>query len=207
MSNLLENLNWRYAVKKFDTTKKVSDEDLQKIKQAVRLSPSSFGLQPYKILIIEDQDLKLKLKAESFNQNQIDTCSHLLVFVANTNLQKRIGEYCDLATFKDKKGLFDRLKFEAGARAFFGMASIDENRKFRIVTNQTYIALSFAMTACAELKIDSCPMEGFSSEGYSKILNLSSDEKACVLLPIGYRTEECAFEKTRFSEEVLFEKK
>ncbi len=203
MNTFLDSLNWRFATKKFDTNKKVSAEDLQKIKDSIRLAPTSYGLQPFRVMIVENQDLKNKLKEASFNQSQVSDCSHLFVFVARTDIQKRIGEYCDL--IKDGTGLFDRLKFEAGARAFFGLTGITEEKKLRIASNQAYIALGFAMAACAELRIDSAPMEGFSSDNYKDILGLAKDEYAAVILGVGYRAADPAFPKTRFGEDDLFQ--
>lgn len=208
MNTFLNSLDWRYAVKKFDTEKKVSKEDLQKILNAIRMSPSSYGLQPYRVIVIDSQDikgqeLKKELKEYSFGQNQIDTCSHLLVFVAKKDLQKRIGEYANIAEFKSR-GLFDKVKFEAGARSFFGLKYISEDRKLMYATNNTFLALGFALAACAELHVDSCAMEGFSHDKYAEKLNIEKDEFISVILPIGYRIEDCAYSKTRFEEKDLF---
>lgn len=207
MNSFLNSLNWRFATKKFDTTKKVSGEDIQKIKDAILLSPSSFGIQPFRVVVIENQNLKQELKDASLGNSQVADCSHLFVFVARTDLQKRIGEYADLIKAKSDAGLFDRMKFEAGARTFFGLVGMNEEKKLRIASNQTYIALGFALAACAELHIDSCPMEGFSADSYHNILNLKQDEYAAVLLAVGYRAADPAFAKTRFSEEDIFENK
>ena len=198
----LNNLEWRYAVKKFDTDKRVDANDLQKIKDAIRMTPTSYGLQPFRIIIVQDQELKNKLKLSSYNQAQVDTCSDLIIFVANTDVQKRIGEYCDLSDFKSK-GMFKRAGIEAIMRGSFAMRS--DEAKLRWATNQTYIALGFAMAACAELHVDSCPMEGFSSDDYKKELGLSDSEYVAVLLPIGYRVEEPSYAKTRFDEKDMFE--
>lgn len=200
--SFLEKLNWRFATKAFDSQKIVKDEDIQKIKDSIRLAPSSYGLQPFRVVVVTDQDLKNKLKLASFNQSQVSDCSHLFVFVSKTDLQTRIGEYCDL--IKDSSGLFDRIKFEAGARTFFGLKGLDEEKKLRIASNQSYIALGFAMAACAELEIDSCPMEGFMPSEYKDILKLEHDEVTSVVLAVGYRKEDPKFKKTRFSEEQLF---
>jgi nitroreductase / dihydropteridine reductase len=201
-NTFLNSLNWRYAVKGFDTNQKVNDQDLNKIQESIRLAPSSFGLQPFRVIIVTDQETKAKLMAASYGQAQVGTASHLLVFVSNFDMQKRIGEYCDLVASKSG-GLFDRIKAEATMRGF-AMLHSDEG-KMRWASEQAYVALGFALAACAELRIDSCPMGGFSAKDYKEILNLGDKEEVCVIMPIGYRTDECKFEKTRFSSEVLFQ--
>ncbi|MDQ5957578.1 MAG: hypothetical protein QG614_553 [Patescibacteria group bacterium] len=184
--SFLTNLEWRFATRDFDTNKKVSKEDIQKIKDAIRLSPSSYGLQPFKVIVVEDQKMKSKLTSISFNQRQIEVCSHLLVFVARTDIQTRIGEYAEL--LKKRDGLFDRIKFEAGARAFFGIKYADEEKKLRIAADQAYLALGFALAACAELKIDSCPMEGFDQAAYREFFNLKEDDVPVAIMAFGYRS-------------------
>ena len=202
-NTFIKNLGWRYAVKKFDIEKKVNANDLQLIKDAIRMTPTSYGLQPYRVMIVENnQALKDKLKSSSYNQSQVSTCSHLFIFVANSDVQKRIGEYCDLSEHKSK-GLFQRAGIEAIMRGSFAMRS--EEAKLRWATNQAYIALGFAMAACAELKVDSCAMEGFNSDDYKGILELKENEYAAVLLPVGYRVEEPSYAKTRFDEADMFE--
>ena len=191
---LIENLKWRYATKKYDTTKKVSEDDLQQIKEAIRLSPSSYGLQAFKILDIKDKDIREKLKLASYWQPQITEASHLLVFCGYADVNDgHIDEYLNLKA--DTQGFDVELLKEF--RNF--MKVFIEGRKSgkQVWTaKQTYIALSNAIAACAELKIDSTPMEGFESEKYNEILGLSSKGlKADVLLAIGYRSDE---DKTKY---------
>lgn len=191
---LIENLKWRYATKKYDTTKKVSDDDLQQIKEAIRLSPSSYGLQAFKILDIKDKDIREKLKLASYWQPQITEASHLLVFCGYADVNDgHIDEYLNLKA--DTQGFDVELLKEF--RNF--MKVFIEGRKSgkQVWTaKQTYIALSNAIAACAELKIDSTPMEGFEAEKYNEILGLSSKGlKADALLAIGYRSDE---DKTQY---------
>lgn len=191
---LIENLKWRYATKKYDTTKKVSEDDLQQIKEAIRLSPSSYGLQAFKILDIKDKDIREKLKLASYWQPQITEASHLLVFCGYADVNDgHIDEYLNLKA--DTQGFDVELLKEF--RNF--MKVFIEGRKSgkQVWTaKQTYIALSNAIAACAELKIDSTPMEGFEAEKYNEILGLSSKGlKADVLLAIGYRSDE---DKTKY---------
>jgi nitroreductase len=200
-NTFLANLNWRYAVKSFDTNKKVDEVTLNKIKESIRLAPSSFGLQPFRVIIVSEEEAKQKLMSASYNQSQVGTASHLLVFVSASDMQKRIGEYCDMVS--SKGGLFDRIKAEATMRGFAMLLS-DEGKK-RWASEQAYVALGFALAACTELKIDSCPMGGFKADDYKEILSLGEKEEVCVILPIGYRVEECRFEKSRFTSEVMFQ--
>ncbi len=191
---LIENLKWRYATKKYDTTKKVSEDDLQQIKEAIRLSPSSYGLQAFKILDIKDKDIREKLKLASYWQPQITEASHLLVFCGYADVNDgHIDEYLNLKA--DTQGFDVELLKEF--RNF--MKVFIEGRKSGKqvwAAKQTYIALSNAIAACAELKIDSTPMEGFEAEKYNEILGLSSKGlKADVLLAIGYRSDE---DKTQY---------
>ena len=94
--SFLSNLNWRYATKQFDTNKKVSDADLAQILEAIRMAPSSFGLQPYHFYVVSNQDMKDKIQAVSWNQPQIGTCSHLIVFAARSDLMVNTDEYFTL---------------------------------------------------------------------------------------------------------------
>ncbi len=204
MNTFLNSLDWRFAAKSFDPNKKVPTEDIQKIKDAIRMAPTSYGLQPFKVMVVENQELKEKLKSSSFNQSQVDSCSHLFIFIASSDVQGRITEYCDLAEMKSK-GLLNRVGMEAVMRGAFAMRS-DEG-KLRWATNQTYIALGFAMAACAEIRVDSCPMEGFSSDSFKDILGLKENEYAAVMLPVGYRAAEPTYAKTRFDEADMFESK
>ncbi len=94
--SFLSNLSWRYATKKFDTNKKVSDADLEQILEAIRMTPSSFGLQPYHFYVVTNQDIKDKIQVAAYNQPQIGTASHLIVFVARTDFDTNNDEYFDL---------------------------------------------------------------------------------------------------------------
>ena len=94
--SFLANLNWRYATKKFDITKKISDADLEKIIEAIRLTPTSFGLQPYHFYVISNQDIQDKIQAVAWNQAQVGTASHLIVFTARTDFEANKNEYFEL---------------------------------------------------------------------------------------------------------------
>jgi nitroreductase len=203
--SFLENLTWRFAVKKFDPEKPVSEENLNKILEAVRLSPSAYGLQPYHIFVIQDQELKSKLKSVSFGQSQVADASVLLVFCARTDTNQRIDEYVELASGG---------KFLAKTKLLpMGLImKTDLNRKkgeaaLTWATKSTGLALGFALAASAELKIDSCPMEGFSVKGVTKVLDLPDNLVPVAYLALGYRLEEPKRPKTRFPETELFSRR
>lgn len=197
----ISQLEWRSATKSFDSGKKVPDAELQKILNAIQLAPASFGLQPYHVHVITDQDIKDKIQEVSWNQPQIGNCSHLLVFSARIDIEDRIEQYLDIASGGDES------KKEAleGYRDMMQGFLLGENGKgdFSWSARQTYIALGFAMAACAELEIDSCPIEGSDYAKVDEILELPINLLSCVMLPIGYREVEPR-DKVRFPESDLF---
>lgn len=205
---LLEHLKWRYATKKFDPTKKVSSNDLEKIKQAIQLSVSSYGLQLYKVLIIENPEVRAQLKPASWNQSQITDASHLFVFCNYTDAtSEAINEFIKQTADARNQDL-NRLN---GYGDFIKskLAEKSETEKASWLKSQTYLALGNLLNACAELKIDACPMEGFEPEAYNKILGLDKlGLNAAVIAPIGYRHDEdhtIGQIKVRKSMNLLFE--
>ncbi len=197
----LSNLDWRHATKSFDSNKKVSDEDLQKIVKSIQLTPASFGLQPYHVHVISDQVIKEKIKSVSWDQAQVANCSHLLVFSSRLDAEQRIEDYMEIASEGSAEAKQALLPYKEMMQGFL----LGEKGKgdFNWATRQAYIALGFAMAACAELEIDSCPIEGSDFAEVDQILDLPPHLLSCVLLPIGYRETEPR-EKVRFSEEDLF---
>lgn len=183
--SFLKKLNWRYATKAFDTQKKVSEENLNKILEAIRLAPTSFGLQPFRVEVITDQKLKDLLKTHGWNQPQYSTASHVLCFVALTEVKNRITQYLDLASNGDAEARKKLEGYEKMMRGAMEPRSVEDLKIW--ATKQAYIALGFAMAACAELEIDSCPMEGFIPAEVDKVLGLKSGEFSAVMLPIGFR--------------------
>lgn len=188
--DIIENLNWRYAVKKFDATKKVSDEHIEQLKKVIQLSASSYGLQLYKVLIVEDRAMREKLRPASWGQSQISDASHLLVFCNYTEVnEEHIDSFVKIkAEVRNKpyealKGYGDYIK-----KSILPLPDIKKNEW---TAKQTYLALGNLLSACAEMKIDACPMEGFDPAEYNNILGL--DEKglnAAVVVTIGYRAED-----------------
>lgn len=205
---LIENLKWRYATKKFDTSKKVSSNDLQKLKEAVQLSVSSYGLQLYKVLIIKNPNIREQLKPVSWNQSQITDASHLFVFCNYTEATTEAIDDFIKQTAETRHQDLERLK----GYGDFIKSKLSEKSQAEITSwlkSQTYLALGNLLTACAELNIDACPMEGFEPEAYNKILGLDKQGlNASVIAPIGYRHDEdhtIGQQKVRKSMELLFE--
>lgn len=200
--SFLSQLDWRYATKKFDTTKKVSEEQLSKVLNAIKMAPTSFGLQPFHVFVITNTELREKLKAVSWNQDQVTDASHLLVFCARTDTLPRVDQYF---TMLSQGNTEVRASLKIYEDMMTGFASgLDTATAHKWATYQAYIALGFAMAACAELEIDSCPMEGFDRDQYNTILALPEHMKAQVILPIGFRaTDDIIRPKARFND--LFE--
>ncbi len=200
-----QNLSWRYATKKFDTSKKVSSNDLAKIKEAIRMSPSSFGLQPYHIIEVADPALRKTLRVSAWDQAQFTDASNLLVFCARTDVLARVVELIELSSggsAEIKKGLEGYKAMMEGAVNSKGAGLLDWSAR------QAYIALGFAMASCAELSVDSCPMEGFDATAFKTALSLPENITPFVCLAIGYRDAgDTVRPKVRFPESDLFSKK
>ncbi|PRX53126.1 NAD(P)H-dependent oxidoreductase [Flagellimonas meridianipacifica] len=207
MSTTLENLNWRYATKKFDADKKISSQDLDTILKAIQLSPSSYGLQPYHILVITDEALRKELQPASWNQSQIVDASHLLVFAAKSEFgSELIDDY--LQNVVDTRGVNPENLKGYGDFMKSKLLDLPNNIKTTWTSRQAYIAAQSAMLAAAELKIDTCPMEGFEPAKYDEILGLKDKGlTSVVVLTVGYRSEEDDtqnYPKVRKSNKELF---
>lgn len=203
--SFLDNLNWRQATKEFDTNKPVSKKNLNQILNAIRMAPTSYGLQPFHIYIIKNSTIKEKIKDQISSQKQINTCSHLIVFCAINNLRKiyqRVDDYAELIKLRDKTSYLKLQSTKlARKKSLKNKTAVDFEAW---TTRQCYIALGFAMAAAAELKIDSCPMEGYDKKALDKIIHLPSYLQSVVLLPIGYRQKGPKKRKIRFSKQELF---
>jgi nitroreductase len=207
MSTFIDNQNWRYATKKFDSTKKIATEDLNTLKEAIRLSSSSYGLQPYKIFIVENPELRAKIQLAAWNQSQVTDASHLIVF-AN---QKTIID-SEIDAFFNKISKTREIPLEAlsGYQGFMKGKINDLSEDAVNIWNskQTYLALGNLLNAAAELKIDVTPMEGFDPAQVNEILGLNElGLNASLIATIGYRHEEDAtqhLKKVRKSNEELF---
>lgn len=189
-STLQQNLRWRYAVKKFDDKKVVSDNDLETILDAGNLSASSFGLQPYRFVVIRDQAVQEQLVASSWNQNQVAEASHLIVIAIRTNIDQQYIE--DYVAMIESERELPTGSLEPFRDIMLGFVGNMDDEAVRVwATKQAYIALGSIMAECADLKVDSCPMEGFLPDQYNQILALGDHQlHASLVLPIGYRAED-----------------
>ncbi|RKO72762.1 NAD(P)H-dependent oxidoreductase [Sphingobacterium puteale] len=187
---LLETLEWRYATKKYDSTKKVDQKDVDKIIEAARMAPSSSGLQPFRVVLITDQQLKEQIVPVAWGQQIIAESSHLLVFAA---WDKYTDERID-ATFNqmnNHRGLpLDTTDdYKNKLKSMF--AALTEEQQAAHAAKQAYISFGIAIAQAAELKVDATPMEGFSNGELDKLLGLDKlGLKSVVLLPLGYRLGE-----------------
>jgi nitroreductase len=208
MNKIIEHLNWRYATKKFDSTKKISDEDLEIIKESLRLAPSSYGLQPLKFLLIENPRIRQQLKEKSFNQSQITDASHLFVICSLTEITEDYIDNHIQNTAKIRSVSIDSI---SGFGNYVKNQILPLKKEYVAEWNakQAYIALGQLLHTCATLRIDATPMEGFEKEAYDGILNLKKQGLQSVLVcPIGYRSEEDSnqfLKKVRRSQGSLFE--
>lgn len=187
--NILESLKWRAAIKQFDPTKKVSQEDVERLIEAANLTPTSGGFQPFKLIVVGEGELKNQLANHAYGQPQVKDASHVLIFAAQTQLDETIiQDYIDRASEVRNvpKEAFDGY---ANSMKMY-MSSMDNDTRYAWGKNQSYIALGTVMTAAAEMRIDTCPMEGFEPLKYQEILGLESKNLMPVsILPIGYRSE------------------
>lgn len=205
--SLIQPLEWRYATKKFDATKKLSAEQLQYLLDAIRLAPSSYGLQHYRILVIENSAVREQLREAAYNQSQITDASHLLVFAAETKVNQAFVE-----KFVDLLAKERNVSRETLAPYEHVMVSTVNHRSEDQLTawahKQAYIALGVLLTAAAEAGIDACPMEGFEAGKFDEILGLSDKGlTASVIAPVGFRAEDdhyAHFVKVRRPQDELF---
>ncbi|WP_437399347.1 NAD(P)H-dependent oxidoreductase [Flagellimonas lutimaris] len=207
MNTVLEHRTWRYATKKFDATKKISEKDLETLLEATRLSASSYGLQPYHVIVVSDQEVKELLKPASWGQSQITDASHIIVFANVTDFgEELVDDYLtnmsETRNIPEEglKGYADFMKSK--------LMDLPLETKGTWSAKQAYIAFGNLMQAAAELKIDTCPLEGFESEKYNEILGLNDKNlNSTVVLAVGYRSEEDETQhlpKVRKSKEELF---
>jgi nitroreductase len=188
--SLIEKLQWRYATKKMDSSKVVPQEKVDHILEAIRLTASSSGLQPYEVIIVTNQEIREKIKVAANGQSQVTECSHLLVFAAwDTYTAERINQAFDMTEeirdFKSDAGDAYRqmlLKVYPARDAEFN---------FNHASKQAYIGLGTALIAAAYEQVDSTPMEGFNPAAVDEILNLKEKGlRSTVLLTLGYRNAE-----------------
>ena len=187
--DLLTALCWRYATKAFDPGRRIPTDTWTALEQALVLSPSSYGLQPWKFLVIDDPALRAELRPHSWNQSQITDASHLVVFLAKRSISEPDLERLIAATSQARGVPAEQL---AGYRELMAKDLVHGPRSQQIGTwasNQVYIALGTFMTAAALLGVDTCPIEGFSPPDYDRLLELeTSPYRTAVVCAAGYRS-------------------
>lgn len=185
---MIESLKWRYATKKFDVNKKVSAADLALLKEAVSLTASSYGLQPYKVLDVQNPELREKLKPVSFGQPQITDASNLFVFCANDDLTAiHIDEFLKLTAETQKIDVALLNDFGNFMKGMFASRTVADKHDW--AARQAYIGLGNLLTTASSMRIDVCPMEGFDPSKYNEILGLTgTGYSAVVIATIGYRS-------------------
>lgn len=186
---LLDKLNWRYATKAMNG-QKIPQEKIDNIIEAISLTPTSSGLQPFEVYVITNQEVKDKIKPIAWNQSVVSDCSHLLVFVAwDTYTEERINKMFDLVN--EVRGFKNEGWENYRQMLLKGYPPRDPEVNFNHAAKQAYIAFSQAITAAAFEEVDATPMEGFDANALDEILNLREKGlRSCVLLPLGYRDTE-----------------
>jgi len=188
--NIINSLEWRYATKKFDPSKKLTIPQIETLKKAFNLTPTSFGLQPIKMIVIENKELQEKFVEYCYSQRQVADASHLLVLcIENDTTIEDVKAYFDLEM--EIRGTSEAVisDFRNQLVGMYKNKTLEE--KQLSATYQTYIALGNLMTVCAVEKIDNIPMEGFMPEKIDELLNLPSQNlKSVLLMPVGFRADD-----------------
>lgn len=201
----IQDLKWRYAVKKFDEGKSLPKEKIDKLKEAFGLTATSYGLQPVKMVIVANKALQETLVPHSYNQKQVGQASHLLVFCIEQNIDSDfIEDY--FKRVKEVRGTSDEIlnPFKSNLLKSFGSKTDDEITEW--ATNQAYLAMGNLLTICAIEKIDACPMGGFVPKKYDEVLQLDKRNlKSVLAMPIGYRASDDMFSEMKKVRKVLEE--
>ncbi|EIC85998.1 NAD(P)H-dependent oxidoreductase [Serratia sp. M24T3] len=190
MTQIIDLLNWRYATKKYNSSRKVPVDKLERILEAVRLTATTSGLQPFELLVVTNDEIREKMKAVSWNQAQITDCSHLLVFAAWDNITpERVNMMFDLTN--EVRGTVNE-GWENYRKMLLGIvAERGQEANYQASARQAYIGLGSAMIAAAAEGVDATPMEGFDPAAIDEILGLSAKNlRSVIILPLGYRSEE-----------------
>ena len=193
--SLIEKLQWRSAVKKFDTAKKITTEQLDTLLSAVQLAPTSLGLQSFKVIVVQDAETREKLRVAGYNQAQITDSAALFVFASLTKLDEEFGKkFIDLVA--STRGL-ERQSLEGYEQMVLGtLNSRTDEQKITWSHKQAYIALGVLLSEAADLGIDAGPMEGFDAEKFDEILGLKEKGlTTTVIAAVGHRAEDDAYSK------------
>ncbi|MBU2902967.1 nitroreductase family protein [Maribacter dokdonensis] len=201
-------MNWRYAVKEFDAEKSISEDKINELKKVFQLTPSSFGLQPFRLKIISERKLKDELLKFTYGQTQFCNASHILIVSVISQIDEPyIRKFFDLIKDDDPIQSKKSKGYQQFVVNYFSTMTVDEKKAWAI--NQAYLAMGVLISACSWEAIDSCPMEGFNKKGFDDILGLNEKGmESCLALPIGIRSsqDDRALEsKIRFPFSELFD--
>jgi nitroreductase len=207
--DIIEALNWRYAVKKFDSSKKLTAQQINRIKSALQLTPTSMGLQLMKFVMVESVEVKKQITPIAYNQPQIEEASHLMIMCRKTDVKPQ-----DIDSFIAQAASINEMEVSHKAMQDYDKSlrmslSIPEEQQKTWMDNQVYIALGNLMTVCAIEEVDACPMEGFDRKKLNEELGLNKQNlDAVIIFALGYRSEEdyrLQFKKVRRPMEDLFQ--
>lgn len=195
--NIIEKLNWRYACKVFDKEKKISDKNLDILLESLRLSASSFGLQPWTFVVVRNQEKRNELVAHSWGQSQVADASHLILLCQPKNIDDQFVD--DFVTDIANKREVTLESLEGYSNMMKGFISRkNDEQKAAWMRNQVYIALGSLLVTAATLEIDTCPMEGIIPKKYDEVLGLDSLNLTTVLAcPVGYRSQDDKYATTK----------
>lgn len=193
--DIIESLGWRYAVKKFDATKKLDDNQVERLCEALRLTATSMGMQLMHFFVVENQPIKKRMREVAFGQSQVEDASHVLVLCRRTEVTKNdIDEIVETAANAKKT---NREELKGYETMISSTISMEEGMRRNWMENQVYIALGNLMTVCAAEKVDACPMEGFNKQAIDELLGLNEKGwSSVVLCPIGYRSKDDKYSVT-----------
>ncbi len=191
--SLLKALKWRYATKKFDTSKVISAADIENIKEGFNLTATSYGLQPVQLLLVHNKAIQKELVPISMNQQQVEQASHLAIFCVKTTLDADyVIEYFDRIKTIRKTPDEILASFRTHIIDSFGAKSAEEIHLWG--AKQAYLAMGNLLAVCADLNIDACPMEGFEPDKYDAYFDLKAKGlRSVLIMPMGYRAEDDPF--------------
>ncbi len=203
MSEFLDAMGFRHACKRFDTTKQIPSETFESMLEVARLSPSSFGMEPWRIIVVRDAKLRKALKPSCWNQNQITECSELVIFTTDNDVVRSGSGYV--------RKMFERRGLDEDAvsnymnvyKNYLEPIESDELLMQNWTAKQCYIAAANMMTYAATLKIDSCPIEGFDKEEVEAILDLPEERNVALICAFGYRVNPQSERKRLTLEEII----
>lgn len=188
-----DNLQWRYATKIFDNSKKIEQDIIDEILEAANLTASSYGLQPFRIIHVKNEEIRKELVTHSWNQSQVADASDLLVIAIEKNIDEAFVDNFINNIVETRK--IDANSLEGYKNMMMGITAFDEDTHNKWASNQAYIVLGNILSACAHYKVDSCPLEGIIKEKYDEILGLDKlNLSTVVACPIGFRSDKDTYQ-------------